>query len=136
MQEIRLITESELKDDGIITKQDFPEVVYLDSEDFTYDNKYLSSYKWYGVFEDNELICVAAVSESTKTEMCLELIESKPDWREQGYGRLMMDYLINDIYKDKDFNVWAMYKDLDKFYEKWGFTTIQKEPMLKMKLTR
>lgn len=123
---IRQIDEDELKYDNIINKEDFPEVIHLDSDSFKNSRRtYLDNCKWYGLFEeDEEIKCVCCVSNKVDDETCcLELLECQVNNKYNGYGTILTNYVI-DLYTKKGFKqmkTMCMYRDLTLFYKRFGF---------------
>ncbi len=104
------------------------ELSYKEFEDLIYDMRHME-YKMIGIFEDEKLITYAGVAIQTnlyhKRHLYVYDLVTDSALREQGYGKMMLDYLV-------DYSRMAMCKNIilssgfqrkkaHKFYEDYGF---------------
>lgn len=104
------------------------ELTYKEFEDLIYDMRHIE-YKMIGIFKNEKLITYTGVAVQTnlyhKRHLYVYDLVTDSDFREQGYGKMILDYLL-------DYSRVAMCetivlssgfqrKEAHKFYENYGF---------------
>jgi len=80
---------------------------------------------FYGLFDNNVLVCVACVLQSLD-DINLLKIATKQQFKQMGYASKMMEYLIGLKNKDQTFSLEVKSKNVPaiKLYEKFGLKTL------------
>ena len=127
--QIREISLQELQTVYSVVKELRVDLSYDAFEDLIYDMRHME-YKMIGIFEKEQLISYAGVAIQTnlyhKRHLFVFDLVTKSNYRAQGYGAMMMEYLCDyakmgmceKIVLSSGFTR----KDAHKFYEREGFS--------------
>lgn len=135
---IKPITEKDITDSADIVRRSFKTVAdefHLTSKNaptngaFLEDGKLLGEYrkgiKMFGLFEGEAQIGFVAVEQKDKETFYLEKLAVLPEYRCKGYGKALMDYVMQYVKNTggKFISIGIIYenKPLLKWYKKFGF---------------
>lgn len=83
------------------------------------------STSFYGIFTDNQLICVASILQSIDDINLLD-IATKNGYKQKGYAKFMLQFLLSLKKDNQTFSLEVKSKNLPaiKLYESFGFKTL------------